>query len=207
MKIGGFQKFSLSDFPGHTAAIIFTQGCNFRCSWCHNSRLITTLPNAETLIPEEEVMGFLRARSRQLDGVVLTGGEPTIQKGLTGFIRSLRDMGLMIKLDTNGSNPEVLNSLIHEGLLDYIAMDIKAPMDIYSRLTGIELPIEKITKSLGIISGSTVKHEFRTTYVKNLLSEADIRKIASIIPPGSPHRVQKYRKTENRLPESLSLAV
>jgi len=131
MKIGGLHKFSLSDYPGHVAAVVFTQGCNFRCPFCHNGSLIPSSVPDSSLIPQEKVFEFLEDRSSQLDGVVITGGEPTIQPDLPEFIHRIIAMDLLlVKLDTNGSRPEVLHRLLKEKLMDYIAMDIKAPLGI-----------------------------------------------------------------------------
>jgi len=193
MKIGGLHKFSLSDFPGLVAAVVFTQGCNFRCPWCHNGSLIPTNVPDSSLIPEEKVFDFLEDRSRQLDGVVITGGEPTIQPDLPEFIHRIIDMVFLVKLDTNGSRPEVLHRLLEEKLIDFIAMDIKAPLDIYDRLTGVQTPISRIKESIELIAGSGIAHEFRTTVVKPLLSPQDLLSIRKLIPPGSTHRLQKFR--------------
>jgi len=192
MKIGGLHKFSLSDFPGLVAAVVFTQGCNFRCPWCHNGSLIPTNVPASSLIPQEKVFDFLKGPSNRLDGVVITGGEPTIQPDLSEFIHRIIDMVFLVKLDTNGSQPEVLHRLLKEKLIDFIAMDIKAPLDIYDRLTGIHTPINRIKESIELITNSAIAHEFRTTVVKPLLSPQDLLAIRKLIPPGSTHRLQKF---------------
>jgi len=193
MKIGGLNKFSLSDYPGLVAAVVFTQGCNFRCRFCHNGSLMPSNVPDSSLIPQEKVFKFLEDRSSQLDGVVVTGGEPTIQPDLSAFIHRIKTMGLSVKLDTNGSRPEVLHRLMKEKLIDFIAMDIKAPLDIYDRLTGVQTPISRIEESIELIAGSGIAHEFRTTVVKPLLSPQDLLSIRKIIPPGSTHRLQKFR--------------
>ena len=193
MKIGGLNKFSLSDYPGKVAAVVFTQGCNFRCPFCHNGSLIPGNVPGSSLIPEEKVFEFLQDRGRQLDGVVVTGGEPTIQPDLTEFIHRIIAMDLLVKLDTNGSRPEVLHKLLKEKLMDYIAMDIKAPLGIYDRLTGVQTPISRIKESIELIARSGIAHEFRTTVVKLLLSPQDLLSIRKLIPPGSTHRLQKFR--------------
>lgn len=193
MKIGGLNKFSLSDFPGKIAAVVFTQGCNFRCPYCHNGPLITQHVPNDLLIPEEEFFRFLNIRGRQLDAVVVSGGEPTIQPGLSAFLRRIKGMGLLAKLDTNGSNPKVLRNLLKKELLDYIAMDVKAPLHIYNCLTGTVTPvIRQIQESIVLVSESGIDHEFRTTVVELLLWPEDIRSIQELIPPGSTHRLQDF---------------
>jgi len=193
MKIGGLNKFSLSDYPGHVATVVFTQGCNFRCRFCHNGSLIPSNVPDSSLIPQEKVFEFLRDRSSQLDGVVITGGEPTIQPDLPEFIHRIKAMDILVKLDTNGSRPEVLHRLLEEKLVDYIAMDIKAPLDIYDRLTGVQTPISRIKESIELIDRSGIAHEFRTTVLKSLLSPQDLLSIRKLIPPASTHHLQKFR--------------
>lgn len=193
MLIGGFQRFSLSDFPGRSAALVFTQGCNFRCPWCHNASLIPRTPRAEIAFSEDLILEFLASRAGMLDGLVITGGEPTVQPDLPDFARRIKSLGYEVKLDTNGSHPRMLSRLLVEGLVDYVAMDIKAPFGRYSALAGIETPTEAIAESISLIAGSGVGHEFRTTLVDGMLSESDIPAIRSLLPPGSKHRIQRYR--------------
>ena len=206
MLIGGFQKFTLSDFPGKSAAIIFTRGCNFRCPWCHNHELIDpcihNLPGENPPPDSLSIVRFLEKRAGLLDGVVITGGEPTIQDGLLDFIRMIRMIGYMVKLDTNGSRPEVLADLINEGLVDYFAMDIKAPFEKYSILAGKQVDLDSIRRSIELLAGSGIQHEFRTTHVPDLLSESDILDLSSLVPPGSNWKVQKYRKQQEKIGES-----
>jgi len=193
MKIGGLNEFSLSDYPGHVATVVFTQGCNFRCPFCHNGSLIPGDVPESLLIPEQKVFEFLKDRNSQLESVVITGGEPTIQPDLPEFIHRIIAMELLVKLDTNGSRPEVLRRLLKEKLIDYIAMDIKAPLDIYGRLTGTHTSVSRIQESIEIIDRSGIAHEFRTTVVKSLLSPQDLLSIRKLIPPASTHRLQKFR--------------
>ena len=162
MKIGGFQPFTLTDYPGHVAAIVFTQGCNFRCPYCHNARLLPIDRPKSELIPEAYVFDHLAKRRRQLDGLVITGGEPTIQGDLPRFIRKARRLVPSIKLDSNGSRPEVIRRLLEEGLLDYIAMDIKAPLDQYESVVRRPVDANTLQSSIDIIKNSGVPHEFRT---------------------------------------------
>lgn len=193
MKIGGLNKFSLSDYPGKVAAVVFTQGCNFHCPWCHNGSLIAINVPDDSLISEEKFFQFLEGRTNQLDAVVVSGGEPTIQPDLPAFVYRIKAMGFAVKLDTNGSKPEVLKELLENNPVDYIAMDIKAPFVIYDRLTGVRSPISQIKESIELIANSNIDHEFRTTAVEPLLSPEDVLSIKKLVPAGSTHRLQKFR--------------
>ena len=165
MRIGGFQPFTLTDYPGHVAAIVFTQGCNWRCPYCHNVQLLPIdLPKSE-LIPETYVFDHLSKRRRQLDGLVITGGEPTIQEDLPRFIRKARRLIPSVKLDTNGSRPDVIRQLLEGGLLDYIAMDIKAPLDQYESVVRRPVGSNTLQSSIELIKNAGVPHEFRTPAV------------------------------------------
>lgn len=178
MKIGGLQKLSLIDYPGKTAAVIFTQGCNFRCSYCHNPELVYPDRFSEPIL-FEYVYEFLKGKRGFLDGIVFSGGEPTLQDDLVDRIREIRSMGYAVKLDTNGSNPRVLAEVLP--ILDYVAMDIKAPVgDKYTRVCGMPIDEYDIFVSMLLIKASGVPHEFRTTFDKNLLIDADIVKIKSL---------------------------
>jgi pyruvate formate lyase activating enzyme len=202
MRFGGFQPFTLSDFPGRTAAIVFTQGCNFRCPFCHNGALLPLLTDEENLVPESVVLGHLHRRKRQLDGLVVTGGEPTLQQALPVFLRKIKSMGMLVKLDTNGSRPATLRALLDEGLVDYVAMDVKAPLHKYSLLTGIAAPTQSIEESMAIIKWSGVEHHFRTTHVPGLLSPGDLQNIEGMLPAGSAHVIQRF-KPEHALDPAL----
>jgi pyruvate formate lyase activating enzyme len=206
VRIGGLNSFSLSDFPGHVAAVVFTQGCNFRCPYCHNGSLISMDPPTGALIPLKEVFRFLDMRRGQLNGVVVSGGEPTLQPDISLFFRGVGSMGYQIKLDTNGSRPKALAELIMEGLVDFIAMDIKAPFAFYDRMTGVCAPKEQLEESIALIAQSGIDHEFRTTVVEPLLSEDDLQAIQEMVPQGSRHRIQEFRP-ENALDPVLRAAV
>lgn len=195
MNIGGLVPLTLSDYPGRLAAVVFTQGCNFRCPFCHNGPLIAHPSARGDLLPESEVMQFLQSRRDQLDGVVLSGGEPTLQPDLLEFLRRVRPLGYAVKLDTNGSRPEVLRRILGEGLIDFLAMDIKAPWQCYDRLAGIAVDTAAIRTSVELIARSGIPHVFRTTVVPEMLSDADLRAIARLLPAGSPHRRQVFRPT------------
>ncbi|HEC96726.1 MAG TPA: anaerobic ribonucleoside-triphosphate reductase activating protein [Nitrospirae bacterium] len=167
MTIGGLQKVSLIDYPGKISAIVFMQGCNFRCAYCYNQELVYPHLFKEP-IPENEVLSFLDNRKGLLDGVVVTGGEPLLQSDLEDFLREVKAMGYQIKLDTNGSMPDRLEGLIREGLVDYMAMDYKAPISRYPVVTGVESDKERIPRSIEVITGSGLSYEMRTTVFSGL---------------------------------------
>jgi len=192
VRIGGVNPFSLSDFPGRVAAVVFTQGCNFRCPYCHNASLLGCHGPDDQPIREEAFFAFMNRRRGRLDAVVVSGGEPCIQSDLSGFLRRIRGMGLLVKLDTNGSKPKILRELLRNGWLDYVAMDIKAPLPVYDRLCGVHVPTCLIQESIELISKSGIEHEFRTTVVEPLLSPADITLIRELVPSGSKHRLQTF---------------
>ena len=200
MKIGGFQGLTLMDYPGHTAAIVFTQGCNFRCPFCHNGSLIPA--NGGGLLDQDSILARLERRRGLLDGVVVSGGEPTIQEDLSGFLERLKVMGFLVKLDTNGSRPDVLRRVLGRGLVDYVAMDVKAPLDKYPRLAGIDCDRPRIEESIGLIASSGIDHQFRTTWVEALLTSGDIERIRASVPEGSDYRVQVF-VMENALDSRL----
>ena len=190
MRIGGLQKFSFIDYPGKTAAIIFTQGCNFKCSYCHNPQLV--YPSLfQVSIPEEEIFAFLESRKNQLDGVVITGGEPTLQSDLTEFITKVKNMGFLIKLDTNGSNPKVLEQIIKQKLVNFIAMDIKAPFDKYNSVCCVPVNIDNIKLSINLIKKSGINFLFRTTYDKTKLFDKDIQTMTDFLNVADFYKIQK----------------
>jgi pyruvate formate lyase activating enzyme len=191
MRIGGFQPLTVSDYPGCVAAIVFTQGCNFRCPFCHNGDLLQSVPD-NSLLDDNRLLELLCERKNILDGIVISGGEPTIQEDLPVFIDKCRQMDLKIKLDTNGSRPDMIRLLLTEQTLDYIAMDIKAPLSKYSLLSGIDCPIDKINESIEIIANSRVTSEFRTTFVPGLLTQNDIDSIRLVIPERSKYTMQRF---------------
>ena len=182
MKIGGLQKVSLIDYPGRISAVIFTQGCNFRCPYCHNPELVDPTRYGETL-SEKEVLAYLEARRGKLDAVTLSGGEPTLQPDLLSFAGRIREQGYLIKVDTNGSRPDVLEKLLDAGLVDYLAMDIKGPPAKYQDITKSNIQLETIRRSIQFIIASGVEYEFRTTVVKTLLNGEDFSEIAKLIKP------------------------
>lgn len=188
MIIGGLQKTSLLDFPEKIAAIVFTMGCNFRCGYCHNPELI----NGEAKI--EEVFEFLKTRQGKLDGVVITGGEPCLQKDLPEFIKQVKELGFAVKLDTNGSFPEMLEKVLPD--LDYVAMDIKAPLEKYSQIVNVDVDTSKILKSIEVLKNGGVDYEFRTTVVKSQLSYEDFEKIGQLIQGAPRYYLQRFEASK-----------
>ena len=179
MLIAGIQKVTLLDYPGHIACEIFTRGCNFKCPFCQNSSLIPL--NGDENYSEEELFHYLKRRKNVLDGVVITGGEPLIHKDIPLFIEKIKQLGLLVKLDTNGSNPEMLEFLLTHQLVDYVAMDIKNVFSKYFITAGKKVNLENIKRSIEIIKRSSVAHEFRTTIIKEMHQLEDIRNICELI--------------------------
>ena len=189
MKLGGLVKFTLIDFPGRPAAIVFTQGCNFRCRYCHNPELV--YPHLfEASMPEEEIWTFLKRRQGTLEGVVVSGGEPTLQEDLVRFMGELKALGYKTKLDTNGTRPEVIRELIDKQLVDFIAMDLKAPFEKYAAITGVEANSTVLQQSMDLIRQSGVEYQFRTTYDKEVLTEGDIATLSQLT-QGENYKVQE----------------
>lgn len=193
MKIGGYQPCSLCDFPGRVSAVVFTQGCNFRCPFCHNASLLPLTTAGEGLIPATDILERLERRRGQLDAVVISGGEPTLQPGLADFMHAIRKTGFRIKLDTNGSHPSTLAKLFEDRLLDYVAMDVKAPWPRYAELAGVPVDVECMVESMELIAASGIAHEFRTTAVSALLGAEDLSIVRAQIPRGSVYRVLPFR--------------
>ena len=202
MRIGGLQKFSLIDYPGKVACIIFTQGCNFRCGYCHNPELVIPEQFCPA-ISEEQVFEFLRSRQDYLQGVVVSGGEPTIQGDLITFLDKIKQLGYLIKLDTNGSQPYRLKLLIHLRLINYIAMDVKATLDRYEEIIDAPIDVERIKESIDLIINSGIQHEFRTTIVKSFCSNDDLCEIRRMIQGSQRYHLQKVRLDEKILDKGL----
>lgn len=197
MLIGGVQKTSLLDFPDKISAIVFTQGCNFRCGYCHNPELIV-LRN-EPAWTKAGFLEFLISRKGKLDGVVITGGEPCLQNDLIDFIKEIKAMGFLVKLDTNGTFPDRLQECLP--YLDYIAMDIKAPLHKYSEITKLNINTDKIEKSINLIMNSGIDYEFRTTVVKSQLTFEDFEDIGKLIKGAKKYYLQKFLPTKLLNPE------
>ena len=172
-RAGGYLPASFLDWEGHVAAVIFTCGCNFRGPWCNTGVLVTARAGELSI---EKIIFDIKRRAKFLDGVVISGGEPTLWPGLRPLLEELKALGLSVKLDTNGTNPELLRGLIRDGLVEHVAMDVKAPLDAesYAKLTGVPVDIAKITESVGIIKESAASYEFRTTFVPALHGPDDM---------------------------------
>jgi len=194
MRMGGFQKMTLIDYPGKIATTVFTVGCSFRCSFCHNPELVLPEKFPPLNNMEEEFFQHLSRRKGKLEGVCITGGEPTIQPDIIEFIKKIRQMGFLVKLDSNGSNPQVLKKIINEKLVDFIAMDIKNCPAGYARAIGLDFDIKKIKKSVKIIMESGINYEFRTTVVPGIHNEADFEKIGKWLKGAKSYFLQEYRE-------------
>ena len=191
VKISGFQKTSLVDYPDKIVSTIFTSGCNFRCGFCHNPELVTG--NNLPLISEQEIINHLKQHKNFLDGICITGGEPTLHQDLPEFIKKIKQVGFLVKLDTNGTNPEMLESLIKNNLIDYIAMDIKAPIEKYKEIVNVEVSTGKIQKSIEFIQNSGIDYEFRTTLLPDILNKKDMLKIAEWLKGSKKYYIQQFR--------------
>ncbi|MGD8719028.1 MAG: anaerobic ribonucleoside-triphosphate reductase activating protein [Candidatus Zixiibacteriota bacterium] len=191
MIVGGFQRFSLIDYPGKSSAVVFTRGCNFRCRYCHNPELVIPEEYAPE-IPLSEIFGFLERRRNRLDAVCVTGGEPTEHADLAEVLAGIKDMGFSVKLDTNGGRPEALEAVVRGGLVDYLAMDIKAPLDDYARVTGRPASPEIIKRSIDLIMNSGVEYEFRTTVAAPLIRADDLIKIGRTIEGAERYYIQNF---------------
>ena len=200
MRIGGIQKSSLLDFPNMISAIVFTKGCNFACGYCHNPELFNSGVEHST----SEFFEFLNTRKGKLDGIVITGGEPCLQPDLIDFIKQIKQMGFLVKLDTNGSFPDVIQKLLNENLLDYIAMDIKAPIEKYNAVSNSTISTDKIATSINLIMNSKIDYEFRTTVVKSQLTFEDFENIGDLIKGAKKYYLQKFVPTKTLNPAFLS---
>lgn len=194
MQICGLQKLTLIDFPGCLAATVFLCGCNFRCPWCYSRGLV--LPEEikkQPEISEKELFSFLKERKRLLEGVVICGGEPTIHKELPGFVKKIKKLGYLVKLDTNGSSPKMIKKLIEDKLIDYVAMDVKLPKNKYPKIFKGGVKIENIEKSIKILKEGKIDYEFRTTVVPTILDKEDIIKIAYWLSSAQKYYLQNFR--------------
>ncbi|MFP4045519.1 MAG: anaerobic ribonucleoside-triphosphate reductase activating protein [Candidatus Aenigmatarchaeota archaeon] len=199
MKIGGLERFSLLDYPDHISAVIFTLGCNFRCPFCHNRELVESSVEA---FDQDKVLDFLKKRSGQLEAVVITGGEPTLQEDLDGFIERTKEMDYLVKLDTNGTRPEVIEDLIDRELVDYVAMDVKTSPSKYNRAAGKEVDLEAIRKSIEQVK-RLENYEFRLTAVPDLVDSKDIEEVGKLLKGCKNFFIQQFRP-KNTLEPSFS---
>lgn len=204
MKIKGLQKLTLLDYPGRLAATVFLGGCNMRCPFCHNASLVVRPDNTE--ITEDELFAFLESRRGKLSGVCVTGGEPTLNRELPSFISKIRALGYSVKLDTNGTHPEMLESLIRDGLVDYVAMDIKNTKEKYALTAGLDesFDISTIERSIDIIMKKAPDYEFRTTVVRELHTPEDLVAISEWITDAKNYFLQKYVDSGDILVEGFS---
>ncbi len=204
MLLRGLQKTTLLDFPGNVACTVFTGGCNFRCPFCHNASLIENLPSDERL-SEENFFAFLEKRKGLTDGVCITGGEPLLQKDILPFIKRIKEMGFLVKLDTNGSYPAALKALVEEGLLDYVAMDIKNAPDAYLKTAGTAKDIlPSVEESVAFLKTGRVPYEFRTTVVKGLHDEARMKEIGLWLGDVPRYFIQNFSDAGEVLTDGLS---
>ncbi|MFH1820562.1 MAG: anaerobic ribonucleoside-triphosphate reductase activating protein [Candidatus Nealsonbacteria bacterium] len=200
--VGGLQKSTLIDFPGRVAATIFLCKCNFRCPWCYSRELV--LPEEikkHPKISEEELFSFLKERQGLLEGIVVCGGEPTVNQDLPEFLKKIKDMGYQIKIDTNGSNPERLSQLIKDKLVDYVAMDIKSAKEDYESAVRAEVDVNKIEESIRLLKNSGVDYEFRTTVVPGIHTKEKIIALARWISPAKKYYLQNFRAQKTIDPE------
>ena len=203
MIIAGLQRLTLLDFPEHVACTVFTWGCNFRCRFCHNSALV--LPDkikGEDMMDIEEFFAFLDKRRGRLDGVAITGGEPLIQQDIKEFMRRIRSMGFLVKLDTNGSFPDRLREILDEGLADYVAMDIKSDLNGYGTAIGVaDAPTDKILQSIRILKESGIPFEFRTTVIDELHDENTFEGIGKLIEGADRYYLQMFEDSGELIEE------
>ncbi len=193
MMIAGLQNLSLVDFPGHLASAVFMQGCNFRCGYCHNPDLVTFEKRFNC--SKKEVLDFISRRKEMIEGVVITGGEPTLYNDLTDFMSRIKDMGFKIKLDTNGSHPARIRDILQSGLVDYMALDIKTSFGRYSLITGQENIGEAVSESIRHIMLSMIPYEFRTTCVPGVVGEEDFREIGELVKGAKKYCLQQFRSS------------
>ena len=199
MQISGIQPFTVLDYPDKTACIVFTPGCNFRCGYCHNAEFV--LPEKiiqlkDSWIPEETFFNFLESRKNLLDGVVISGGEPTLMGDLLSFAKKVKERGFLVKLDTNGSTPRVLEKLLHENALDYVAMDIKTSLENYPKVSGSCVMPNAIKKSVEMIMKSGIDYEFRSTLLEELHDEKTIHEMANLIRGARVWYLQPFRNAK-----------
>lgn len=204
MIIGGLQKTSTVDWPKNICSVVFIAGCNFRCPFCHNPELVLPEEIEKTeAVSENELLTALVERKRFIDGVCITGGEPLMAPDIVKLMRKIKDKGLKIKLDTNGSVPHLLKKVIEDKLVDYVAMDIKGPKHKYPEMTGVKPNMDLIEESIKILQKSGVKYEFRTTVVKGMVEPSDIKAIGKWLSGSDAYYLQHFISSEEMLDEEL----
>ena len=202
MLIKGLQKTSLIDFPPYLASVIFTGGCSFRCGFCHNPDLVLHFDKLKT-ISEEEVFEYLEEKKNWIDGVVITGGEPTLQKDLVEFMSRIKSMGLLLKLDTNGSNPDMLKEIIDKKIVDYIAMDVKTRLEDYEKVVGVKVDVDKIKRSILLIRDSGIDYEFRTTVIPGIIGKEEVASIGELLKGSKKYVLQNFRNSAGLIDEKF----
>lgn len=204
-KFYGIEKLSLVDYDGKVSCTLFTSGCNFRCSFCHNGDLVVNTQN-NVPIDDEEIFYYLEKRKKQLDAVVITGGEPTLMVNLEENIQKIKQLGYLVKLDTNGSNYECLKKLIDKGLVDYVAMDIKNSIDDYFNIIGVSNQnlLENVKKSIELLKQNVIDYEFRTTLVNEFHNEKNIEEIGKLLQGAKKIYLQKFVNREGCISQGLS---
>lgn len=203
MQISGLQKTTLLDYPGQVAATVFLGGCNMRCPFCHNMNLV--LNSNDSLYSVEEILSFLSSRKGILDGVCITGGEPTLYPELTDFIKDIRNLGFYVKLDTNGTNPSVLDRLIGSRLVDYVAMDIKSSLREYPLVSGVDnINTDNISQSINLLKKSSTDYEFRTTIIEQYHTEEIINDIGQLLKGAKKYYLQTFVDSDYVPNHSLS---
>ncbi len=203
MIIGGIQKFSLVDYPGKTSAAVFTVGCNMRCGYCHNPELVLPEQYAPAM-PLADIMQFLESRRGKLDAVVVSGGEPTMHEDLPELLAQIKKLGFLVKLDSNGTHPDMLEQIIASKTVDFVAMDIKGPLEKYQAIAARAIDLTAIQRSIQLILKSGVDHEFRTTVVKCLLPPEDFPAIGKLVRGARRFAIQRFRPTKVISPVFLS---
>ncbi len=204
MYFSGFQKLTLLDYPGKIACLLFTSGCNFRCPFCHNASLVTHIDN-NIFYSDNEILEYLKKRKGILEGVCISGGEPLLHKELIVFIKKVKELGFPVKLDTNGSKPDELNTLINNKLIDYVAMDIKNSREKYSLTTGVEnIDLSQIEKSIDILLSSDIEYEFRTTIVNEYHTLEDIESIGKLISGAKRYFLQNFIDSGDLIGNNMS---
>lgn len=202
LPIKGLQKTSLIDYVPNTSCVVFIGGCNFRCGYCHNHDLVLNFKDIPTL-SEKEICDFVESRKKWLDAVVITGGEPTMYPELIDLVREIKKLGMKVKLDTNGTNPKLLWDMLEEKLLDYIAMDIKAPLHKYENIAMRTVDTDKIKESIELIKNAGIDYEFRTTIMPSMLKKDDMLRIAELLEGTKRYAIQQYRESGGILDKAL----
>ncbi|PKN02807.1 anaerobic ribonucleoside-triphosphate reductase activating protein [Candidatus Dojkabacteria bacterium HGW-Dojkabacteria-1] len=193
MLITGFQKSTLLDYPGKVASLIFTYGCNLRCGYCHNPELVTLPCNTSNIVKEDEILSFLKSRKGFIDALVITGGEPTLQKDLITFIKKVKKLGFLVKLDTNGTNSKTVKKILDLGIVDYWAMDVKYEDEIYEQNLEENVDYQEIKKSIKLLMDYAKDYEFRTTYVKGIHTVESAEGIGKLIQGSKRYFIQNFR--------------